>query len=106
MRTSIDFPDELFRNLKANAALQGKSLRDHVLTLIERGMRSPPPSATTTARVPRPVPPIPTVDFGPVPLHLTTNKGINEFLDNEDLQKHLNVIKYGRSSGAAGNEAA
>jgi hypothetical protein len=38
MRTSIDFPDPLFRHLKARAALEGASMRDLVLTLIERGM--------------------------------------------------------------------
>ena len=108
MRTSIDFPDELFRNLKANAALQGTSLRDHVLALIERGMRSPPVSAPA-ARVPRPVPPIPTLpahyDIN-LPPELTTNAGINAFLDNEELEKYLNVVKYGRSSGPSAEDMA
>jgi hypothetical protein len=41
MRTSIDFPDPLFRHLKTCAALQGSSLRDVVLALIERGLAAP-----------------------------------------------------------------
>jgi hypothetical protein len=38
MRTSLDFPDPMFRHLKARAAMEGLSLRDLVLGLIERGM--------------------------------------------------------------------
>jgi hypothetical protein len=104
MRTSIDFPDPLFRTLKASAAMQGTSLRDHVLQLIERGMRVP--GQSQVKREPRPIPAIPKVDFGPLRLKLTTNRGINEFLANEEFQNYLNVIKYGRSTGAAPNEAA
>lgn len=42
MRTSIDFPDPIFRHLKTRAAIEGTSLRDLVLALIERGMAAPP----------------------------------------------------------------
>ncbi len=38
MRTSLDFPDPMFRHLKARAAMEGVSLRDLVLGLITRGM--------------------------------------------------------------------
>jgi hypothetical protein len=48
MRTSIDFPDPLFRHLKARAAMEGASLRDLVLALIERGMAAPSTAATAT----------------------------------------------------------
>lgn len=41
MRTSLDVPDPLFRHLKARAALEGTSLRDLVLSLIERGLAVP-----------------------------------------------------------------
>jgi hypothetical protein len=41
MRTSVDFPDVLFRHLKARAALEGTSLRELVLQLIERGLSAP-----------------------------------------------------------------
>lgn len=50
MRTSIDFPDPLFRHLKTRAAMEGASLRDLVLILIERGMTAaataPPASSS------------------------------------------------------------
>ncbi len=42
MRTSLDFPDPLFRHLKARAALEGTSMRDLVLSLIEQGLNAPP----------------------------------------------------------------
>ncbi len=41
MRTSIDFPDPIFRHLKTRAAMEGTSLRDLVLALIERGLATP-----------------------------------------------------------------
>ena len=54
MRTSVDFPDPLFRHLKARAALEGKSLRDLVLSLIEKGLAQPdgPATASPPARLP------------------------------------------------------
>lgn len=40
MRTSFDIPDPLFRHLKARAALEGRTLRDLVLDLVEKGLKS------------------------------------------------------------------
>ncbi|MCM2341447.1 hypothetical protein [Rhodoferax sp.] len=40
MRTSLDIPDPLFRHLKAKAALEGSTLRDLVLNLVQRGLNS------------------------------------------------------------------
>lgn len=50
MKTSLDFPDPLFRQLKAQAALQGSSLKQLVVSFVERGLRdlqrtSPTPAA-------------------------------------------------------------
>jgi hypothetical protein len=103
MRTSIDFPDVLFRTLKASAAMHGTSLRDHVLQLIERGMQLPEQSQAK--REPRSIPPIPTIDFGTLPPELITNNGINEFLMNEEYENYVDVMKYGRSSEAESHEA-
>jgi len=41
MRTSLDIPDPLFRHLKARAALEGSTLRDLVLSLVQRGLSNP-----------------------------------------------------------------
>ena len=47
MRTSLDIPDPLFRHLKARAALEGSTLRDLVLSLVQRGLASLGPAPTT-----------------------------------------------------------
>lgn len=53
MRTTFDLPDELMRHLKARAALEGRSLRDLVLELVERGLKAPPtPVAPVSAGLP------------------------------------------------------
>jgi len=61
MRTTFDLPDELMRHLKARAALEGRSLRDLVLELVERGLKAPSvsaasaPAALPTVRLGRPL---------------------------------------------------
>ena len=59
MRTTLDLPDELLRHLKARAALQGCSLRDLTLELIERGLRAP-----ARAQTAEPPATLPTVHLG------------------------------------------
>jgi hypothetical protein len=54
MRTTIDLPEELYRALKARAALNGMSMREVVAQLIVQGLRSPP----LRERGRRPPPPI------------------------------------------------
>lgn len=49
MRTSVDLPDPLFRHLKARAALEGRSLRELMVQLIERGLSASAPRAMATA---------------------------------------------------------
>ncbi len=49
MRTSIDFPEPIFFYLKTRAAMEGSSLRELVLTLIERGMMVPPAGASAAS---------------------------------------------------------
>ena len=39
MRTTIELPDELFRQLKARAALDQVSLKDLITRWVERGLR-------------------------------------------------------------------
>lgn len=39
MRTTIDFPDPLFRQVKARAALEGRSLKKLVTEYVEQGLR-------------------------------------------------------------------
>lgn len=55
MRTTIDLPDDLYRALKARAALGGMPLRELVQRLIEQGLRAP---AERPARGRRSSPPV------------------------------------------------
>ncbi len=52
MRTTLDLPDDLFRRLKAHAALRGKTLRQLFLELTERELDSSPVPASEQASVP------------------------------------------------------
>jgi hypothetical protein len=38
MRTTLDLPDPLFRTLKARAAMDGTSLKDLLISLVQRGL--------------------------------------------------------------------
>jgi plasmid stability protein len=58
MRTTLDMPDDLMRNLKARAALEGRSLRDLVLMLVERGLQVPAVAPAAAAKA------LPTVRLG------------------------------------------
>ena len=40
MRTTIDLPDALLKHLKARAALEGRTLRDLVVDLVEKGLNT------------------------------------------------------------------
>ena len=40
MRTTIDLPDPLLKHLKARAALEGRTLRDLVVDLVEKGLNA------------------------------------------------------------------
>jgi Arc/MetJ family transcription regulator len=47
MRTTIDLPDDLFRQAKAKAALSGMKLKDLITRFVEQGLRqgTQPPAA-------------------------------------------------------------
>ena len=80
MRTSLDIPDPLFRHLKSRAAMEGSTLRDLVLTLLERGMNAPAVPVATT------IPPIelPSISLGaPLAMSATSfsNAALCDLLD-------------------------
>lgn len=58
MRTTLDLPDPLFRELKSQAARNGQSLKTLINDLILRGMRSPIKITDTPTDMPFPAPPI------------------------------------------------
>lgn len=79
--------------------MQGKSLRDHVLQLIERGMQQP---AEIAKRAPRPVSAIPTLgpeyELSVDPDRLRAG-GAQQLLHELELENYMNVMKYGSSMG-------
>jgi hypothetical protein len=52
MRTTLELPDSLFKHLKTRAAMEGSTLRDLVVQLVERGLQAPASSETTPAALP------------------------------------------------------
>ena len=81
MRTSLDVPDPLFRHLKARAALEGTTLRELVLSLIERGLAAPPahPGGAPLPSVP------PSIRLGApmaLPASELSNATLSGFLDD------------------------
>lgn len=38
MRTTLDLPDPLFKHLKTRAALEGRTLRELVIELVQKGL--------------------------------------------------------------------
>jgi hypothetical protein len=57
VRTTLDLPDPLFRELKARAAMQGMKMKELITRLIESGLRQQPIDAPDRPR-PRSRPPI------------------------------------------------
>jgi hypothetical protein len=55
MRTTLDLPDELFREVKAKAALEGLKLKELLTRYVERGLRHAAPAATSPSRSKLPV---------------------------------------------------
>jgi len=90
MRTTLDLPDDLFRQVKAKAALEGATLKDMLTQFVESGLRQPTRLAGKTAR------------RSHLPIVLKRGKGIIPNLTQE-LQDKLEVeddlVKLRRSFG-------
>jgi hypothetical protein len=51
MRTTIDLPDDLFRQAKAKAALNGMKLKDLITRFVEQGLKQGTPPGAPLRRV-------------------------------------------------------
>lgn len=94
MRTTLDLPDTLFREVKTRAVQQGVTLKDLLAQYIQAGMDAP-----ATAAPPAPRPPIPLPYFrktdGPVtPPH--TNAELYAILEEEEIANNRRVIAQSR----------
>ena len=84
MRTTMDLPDELYRALKARAALSGVTLRGLVLRLIESGLRAPAREADRARRGPPPV----IIAPSGVPIPAVSRRQLRGLEEEEDERKH------------------
>lgn len=107
MRTTLDLPDETFRQLKAQAALNGLLLKELVTQLIQRGLaagvnapmpdqQQPSTSPGATQRLTVYPIPIAREADGTVTPHLS-NAELHAILNDEDLAQYQRVL-----GGAAG----
>jgi len=80
MRTTLDLPDHLFRQLKAESALRGLKLKELVAELIESGLSRRHPQTAGRKRSPLPVLRQPTGIAHPA----HTNREIDDILTQED----------------------
>lgn len=80
MRTTVELPDGLVRQLKARAALEGRSMKSLMCALLEQGLRR-----STEIRSPRRQrSALPVVCTGaPFRLEAPTNAGLFAILDAE-----------------------
>ena len=112
MRTTLDLPDETFRQLKAQAAHSGLKLKELLTQIIQRDLTSgviapmpkqqPSPSpdaierisASTTASLLAPIYPIPVAREadGTVTPYLT-NAQLYAILDEEDIAQYQRVLQ-------------
>jgi hypothetical protein len=83
MRTTIDLPDELFRQAKARAALDGTKLKDLITRFVEQGLRQGAQSATPLRRR-RSELPVARAATGRT-LPALTNAEIHRMLDEEEI---------------------
>lgn len=83
MRTTLDLPDALFRELKAQAALRGMKLKDLVALLVEQGLRQ-------KSTIPRRRSPLPVARRAVAghTVRAQSNAALNKILDDEDAGHH------------------
>lgn len=78
MRTTLDLPDPLLRQLKAKAALEGTTLKELMRRLVERGLKVPEPAPMPSAAAPK----LPSIKLGkPLNLRRPSNAALFELLD-------------------------
>lgn len=87
MRTTIDLPDDLFREAKTRAVKQGTTFKNLVTQWIRAGLRAPSNGEADFALSRRPAPPVAILRHsGKAPLPGMTNRQLNALLENEEIQ--------------------
>ncbi len=86
VRTTVDLPDDLFRALKARAALGGVTLRELTRRLIEQGLR-PPVHGPLPGAARREPPPVIILPHGK-PIAAVPRTELARLEEEEDEAKH------------------
>jgi len=93
MRTTLELPDPLFREVKTRAVQQGVTLKDLLAQYIQAGMNAPASGLLPEMAAPQ-THPIPIAIRRKAGAPLTpalTNAELNAILDAEDFANHLRV---------------
>lgn len=85
MRTTVDLPDDLYRALKARAALSGVTVRELVRRYLEQGLRQPSTSERAGGR--RQPPPVIVPPRG-VPIPALSREATRRLEEREDEARH------------------
>jgi hypothetical protein len=91
MRTTIDLPDALFRQVKSRAALEGRTLKDLLAEYVEQGLRQTPGGSPPVRRSDPPVFPRAAATGQRTPA--LTNAEMNAILDEEDAERCLRLAR-------------
>ena len=87
MRTTLNLPDPLFCELKAQAALRGMKLKDLLTELVELGLRTPlPVNSQLQARRRSSLPVARRATGQSIPAR--SNAELQQLLDDEDAHRH------------------
>ena len=84
MRTTLDLPDPLMREIKARAALEGVKLKDYFANMARLALQRPPSSGVAPKRSPAPV--FHRANAKPIPA--MSNADLYTLLDEEDVARH------------------
>jgi len=93
MRTTVEIPDELFRQAKARAALDGVPLKDMIAESLRRLLVDPRPAVPTAAPRRTQFPLIP-ADPGRPPLTRDTVRAAIERMDDEIDLHHAGPARH------------
>ena len=86
MRTTLDLPDPLLREVKARAAMEGIKLKDYFARLVEAALQRPSLAASEPKRSPAPV----FKRKGAKPMPALSNAQLNALMDLQDSSKISN----------------
>jgi hypothetical protein len=87
MRTTIDLPDEVFRQAKARAALEGRKFKELIAEYVEQGLTRSTDLDFRAARASTPLPYIPKASTGGT-IPALSSEELARIEEEEDLESH------------------